>query len=125
MANSYKPGKWNGTLQADLKGDASKSTPTLGDDYDNELKNLKKAKSNITATIKEIKKNITALKNHAETGKMATNYLNSTEKRLDKLSNELNNEVTTVSNAITQAQKDEWKRYKKILDQWYAEQQKK
>ena len=125
MANSYKPGKWNGTLQANFQGSASKTTPTLGDDYDNELKNLKKARSNIKATIKDIKKNITALKNHADTGKMATNYLARTEKRLDKMENELENSVNGVSNAITQAQKDEWKRFKKIILQWEAEQKKK
>ena len=42
MANAYIAGKWSGTLSANLKGDASKTTPTLGDDFDSELNNLKK-----------------------------------------------------------------------------------
>ena len=123
MANSYKKGKWSGTLNAKLEGDASKTTPTLGDDYDSELANLKKAQSNILSTIEDMKKNIKNLKNHAETGKMATNYLATTEKRLDKMKTALNNEVNALNNAVSKAQKEEWTRYKKILDQWVAQQQ--
>jgi predicted nucleic acid-binding Zn-ribbon protein len=122
MANSYKPGKWSGTLEADVQGDSTKSTPTLGDDYDTELKNLKTAQKNIKTTITAIKKQITALKNHSETGKMATSYLEKTEKRLTKISDELDNSVTTLSNAVTKAQKEEWQRYKKLLDEWAATQ---
>ena len=40
MANSYVAGKWSGTLSANLKGDASKTTPTLGDDFDSKLNNF-------------------------------------------------------------------------------------
>lgn len=122
MANSYKPGKWSGTLVADIEGDATKSTPTLGDDFDTELKNLKTAKTNITNTIKSIKKEVTALKNHSGTGKMATNYLATTEKRLDKIQTALNNSVSSLSNAVSSAQKDEWQRFKKLLEQWAATQ---
>ena len=75
MANSYVAGKWSGTLSANLKGDASKTTPTLGDDFDSELNNLKKARTNVKNTINVINKEIKLLKNHAETGKMATMYL--------------------------------------------------
>lgn len=124
MANSYKPGKWSGTLSADLAGDASKTTPTLGDDYDNELKNLKKAQSNIKNTISQIKKEVTALKNHADTGKMATNYLTNTIKRLTKIQNSLDNEVKALTNTVNQAQKEEWQRIKKIVSEWEAAQQK-
>jgi len=122
MANSYKPGKWNGTLQANLVGDASKTTPTLGDDYDSELKNLKKAQSNIQATIRSIKGQVTALKNHAETGKFATSYLASTEKRLDKVLNALNSEVASLEKAVNNAQKEEWTRIKQLIAEWQATQ---
>ena len=77
MANAYIAGKWSGTLSANLKGDASKTTPTLGDDFDSELNNLKKARTNVKNTINAINKEIKLLKNHAETGKMATMYLKS------------------------------------------------
>lgn len=122
MANSYKFGKWSGTLRADLVGDASKTTPTLGEDYDTELKNLKKAKSNINTTIKAIKKQVNALKNHEETGKMATSYLDTTLKRLDTLEKALTSSVNSLENAVTKAQKEEWTRYKKILDEWVVQQ---
>ena len=122
MANSYKPGKWAGTLQANLVGDASKTTPTLGDDYDAELKNLKKAQSSIKATIKSIKGQITSLKNHSETGKFATSYLASTEKRLDKIVSALDSEVNTLTNAVNKAQKEEWTRIKQLIAEWQAAQ---
>ena len=122
MANSYKPGKWSGTLSANLIGDASRTTPTLGNDYDRELANLKKAQANIKSTISSIKKEIATLKNHADTGKMATNYLKNTEKRLTKIQQSLDNEVKALTNAVNKAQKEEWQRYKKILDQWIATQ---
>ena len=125
MANSYKPGKWSGTLSADLRGDANKTTPTLGEDYDNELANLKKAQANINSTISQIKKQITSLKNHAETGKMATNYLKNTEKRLEKIKTELDNEVKLLSNVVTKAQKAEWARIRKLLAEWEATQSQK
>ena len=66
MANSYVAGKWSGTLSANLKGDASKTTPTLGDDFDSELNNLKKARTNVKNTINAINKEIKLLKNHAK-----------------------------------------------------------
>ena len=56
MANAYIAGKWSGTLSANLKGDASKTTPTLGDDSDSELNNLKKARTNVKNTINAINK---------------------------------------------------------------------
>ena len=118
MTNSYVPGKWSGTLSANLKGDASKTTPTLGDDFDNELNNLKKARTNVKNTIKQINKEIKLLKNHAETGKMATMYLNKTVKRLQKVEKEVDSEVNTLANAVTKAQKEEWKRFKEILLKW-------
>jgi len=122
MANSYKTGKWSGTLSANLIGDASRTMPTLGNDYDRELANLKKAQANINSTISNIKKEIAALKKHADTGKMATNYLKNTEKRLTKIQQSLDNEVKALTNAVNKAQKEEWQRYKKILDQWIATQ---
>ena len=122
MSNSYKSGKWSGSLSADLRGDASKTTPTLGYYYVIEEKNLKKAQANIKATIKAIKKEITALKNHADTGKMATVYLNNTVKRLDKVQTELDNEVNTLSNAVNRAEKEEYMRFKKLIEQWAAAQ---
>lgn len=123
MANAYKTGKWSGTLQADLVGDKNKTTPTLGDDYDVELQNLKKAQSNINSIIKKIKKEISSLKNHAETGKMATYYLGQTEKRLDKIANSVDTEVKLLTNNVNQAHKDEWNRMKRLLEQWAAQQQ--
>lgn len=122
MANSYVPGKWNGTLSADLVGDATKTTPTLGDDYDSELRNLKKAQANIKATIKSIKKEISALKNHQGTGKMAKTYLGKTETKLGQIQDELDREVNLLSNAVTKAQKEEWARFKKVIAQWAAAQ---
>ena len=123
MANSYVKGKWAGTLEADLVSDGTKTTPTLGDNFDLELKNLTEVKKTIDAKIKAIKKQVTALKNHAETGKMAADYLKTTEKRLDKMNNALATEVNTVSNAVSKAQRDEWLRMKRILEEWYAQQQ--
>ena len=104
MANSYIAGKWSGTLSANLKGDASKTTPTLGDDFDSELNNLKKARTNVKNTLNAINKEIKLLKNHAETGKMATLYLNRTVKRLQKVEKEIDSEVTTLTNGVTKAQ---------------------
>lgn len=122
MANSYIAGKWSGTLSANLKGDASKTTPTLGDDFDSELNNLKKARTNVKNTIKAINKEIKLLKNHADTGKMATMYLNQTVKRLQKIEKEIDSEVTTLTNGVTKAQKEEWKRFKELLLKWEAAQ---
>ena len=122
MANSYVAGKWSGTLSANLKGDASKTTPTLGDDFDSELNNLKKARTNVKNTINEINKEIKLLKNHAETGKMATMYLNQTVKRLQKIEKEIDSEVTTLTNGVTKAQKEEWKRFRELLLKWEAAQ---
>ena len=122
MANSYVAGKWSGTLSANLKGDASKTTPTLGDDFDSELNNLKKARTNIKNTINAINKEIKLLKNHAETGKMATMYLNQTVKRLQKIEKEIDSEVTTLTNGVTKAQKEEWKRFRELLLKWEAAQ---
>ena len=119
MANSYVAGKWSGTLSANLKGDASKTTPTLGDDFDSELNNLKKARTNVKNTINE---EIKLLKNHAETGKMATMYLNQTVKRLQKIEKEIDSEVTTLTNGVTKAQKEEWKRFRELLLKWEAAQ---
>lgn len=122
MANAYIPGKWSGTLSANLKGDASKTTPTLGDDFDSELNNLKKARTNVKNTINAINKEIKLLKNHAETGKMATMYLNQTVKRLQKIEKEIDSEVTTLTNGVTKAQKEEWKRFRELLLKWEAAQ---
>ena len=122
MANSYVAGKWSGTLSANLKGDASKTTPTLGDDFDSELNNLKKARTNVKNTINAINKEIKLLKNHAETGKMATMYLNQTVKRLQKIEKEIDSEVTTLTNGVTKAQKQEWKRFRELLLKWEAAQ---
>lgn len=122
MANAYIAGKWSGTLSANLKGDASKTTPTLGDDFDSELKNLKKARTNVKNTINAINKEIKLLKNHAETGKMATMYLNQTVKRLQKIEKEIYSEVTTLTNGVTKAQKEEWKRFRELLLKWEAAQ---
>ncbi|MDD6402650.1 MAG: hypothetical protein PUG33_00735 [Mollicutes bacterium] len=122
MANSYVAGKWSGTLSANLKGDASKTTPTLGDDFDSELNNLKKARTNVKNTINAINKEIKLLKNHAETGKMATMYLNQTVKRLQKIEKEIDSEVTTLTNGVTKAQKEEWKRFRELLLKWEAAQ---
>lgn len=122
MANAYIAGKWSGTLSANLKGDASKTTPTLGDDFDSELKNLKKARTNVKNTINAINKEIKLLKNHAETGKMATMYLNHTVKRLQKIEKEIDSEVTTLTNGVTKAQKEEWKRFRELLLKWEAAQ---
>lgn len=122
MANAYIAGKWSGTLSANLKGDASKTTPTLGDDFDSELNNLKKARTNVKNTINAINKEIKLLKNHAETGKMATMYLNQTVKRLQKIEKEINSEVTTLTNGVTKAQKEEWKRFRELLLKWEAAQ---
>ena len=122
MANAYIAGKWSGTLSANLKGDASKTTPTLGDDFDSELNNLKKARTNVKNTITAINKEIKLLKNHAETGKMATMYLNQTVKRLQKIEKEIDSEVTTLTNGVTKAQKEEWKRFRELLLKWEAAQ---
>ena len=122
MANSYVAGKWSGTLSANLKGDASKTTPTLGDDFDSELNNLKKARTIVKNTINAINKEIKLLKNHAETGKMATMYLNQTVKRLQKIEKEIDSEVTTLTNGVTKAQKEEWKRFRELLLKWEAAQ---
>ena len=122
MANSYIAGKWSGTLSANLKGDASKTTPTLGDDFDSELKNLKKARTNVKNTLNAINKEIKLLKNHAETGKMATLYLNRTVKRLQKVEKEIDSEVTTLTNGVTKAQREEWKRFRALLLKWEAAQ---
>ncbi len=123
MANSYKPGKWSGTIQANIVGDANKTTPTLGDDFDVELKNLKKAQKTINTAIDNIKKQTKALRDHEDTGKMATDYLKTTEKRLDKMKSALTSEVNKLNNVVTKAQKDEWNRIRKILEEWYAAQQ--
>ncbi len=122
MANSYIAGKWSGTLSANLKGDASKTTPTLGDDFDSELNNLKKARTNVKNTLNAINKEIKLLKNHAETGKMATLYLNRTVKRLQKVEKEIDSEVTTLTNGVTKAQREEWKRFRALLLKWEAAQ---
>ena len=122
MANAYIAGKWSGTLSANLKGDASKTTPTLGDDFDSELNNLKKARTNVKNTINAINKEIKLLKKHAETGKMATMYLNQTVKRLQKIEKEIDSEVTTLTNGVTKAQKEEWKRFRELLLKWEAAQ---
>lgn len=122
MANSYIAGKWSGTLSANLKGDASKTTPTLGDDFDSELNNLKKARTNVKNTLNAINKEIKLLKNHAETGKMATLYLNRTVKRLQKVEKEIDSEVTTLINGVTKAQREEWKRFRALLLKWEAAQ---
>ena len=122
MANAYIAGKWSGTLSANLKGDASKTTPTLGDDFDSELNNLKKARTNVKNTLNAINKEIKLLKNHAETGKMATLYLNRTVKRLQKVEKEIDSEVTTLTNGVTKAQREEWKRFRALLLKWEAAQ---
>ena len=122
MANAYIAGKWSGTLSANLKGDASKTTPTLGDDFDSELNNLKKARTNVKNTLNAINKEIKLLKNHAETGKMATLYLNRTVKRLQKVEKEIDSEVTTLTNGVTKAQREEWKRFRELLLKWEAAQ---
>ena len=122
MANAYIAGKWSGTLSANLKGDASKTTPTLGDDFDSELNNLKKARTNVKNTINAINKEIKLLKNHAETGKMATMYFNQTVKRIQKIEYESDSNVTTLTNGVTKAQKEEWKRFRELLLKWEAAQ---
>lgn len=122
MAKSYKSGKWSGALTANLVGDATKTTPTLGEDFDEELSNLKTAQKSINNTIKSIKEQITALKNHAETGRMATDYLKNTEKRLNKIQNEMDAAVNAMSNQINSAQKAEWNRFRKLLQEWAATQ---
>lgn len=125
MANSYKSGKWSGTLKADLAGDKNKTTATLDVDFDTALANLKKVQKNVNSKIKEIKAQITALKNHNETGKFATDYLKNTEKRLDKVHNEMDAAVNTLSKEVGNAQKEEWRRIIEIVKQWEAEQAKK
>lgn len=122
MANSYKPGKFAGTLQANVVGDTSKTTPTLGDDFDVELANLKSTQKKIENNLSKIKTQVSALMNDKETGKMATSYLKSTIRRMDKLKDSLATSVNKVSKAINSAQKAEWKRYKAVLDQWIATQ---
>lgn len=122
MANSYKPGKWSGSISADLRGDASKTTPTLGDDFDTELANLKSAQKKVKAIIGKIKKEVNALQSDKQTGKMATDYLKSTKKRLDKIENSMDSAVNQLSSAVNSAQKAEWNRMRKVFLQWEAAQ---
>lgn len=124
MADSYKSGKWSGTLKADLAGDAKKTTPTLDNDFDTALSNLKKVQKNVNTKIKDIKSQITALKNHSETGKFATSYLTNTVKRLDKMHNEMDAAVSKLSKEVNDAQKEEWNRLRKLLLEWEAAQKK-
>ncbi len=122
MADSYKKGKWSGTLKADLAGDASKTTPTLDNDFDTALANLKKVQKNVNTKIKDIKSQVNALKNHAETGKFATSYLTNTVKRLEKMHNEMDAAISKLSKEVNNAQKEEWNRLRKLLLEWEAAQ---
>ena len=122
MANSYKPGKWSGTLHADVVGDATKTTETLGENYDTELENLEYARTKIKGILDKMKKQVTALKNHSDTGKMATSYLASTEKRIGKIEDSLDSEVKTLINGVKKAAKEEDRRFKQILLEWYNSQ---
>ncbi len=122
MANSYKPGKWNGAITADLAGDASKTTATLDMNFDVQLANLKKVQKNVNSKIKEIKAQVTALKNHKETGKFATDYLKNTEKRLQKIADEMDAAINDLSKKVNAAQKEEWAYIKKVVAEWAAQQ---
>ena len=122
MANSYTKGKWAGTLEADIKSDGTKELATLGDDFVSELENLKKCKTRINETINKIKREVKGLKDHSDTGTMARTYLNNTERRLDKMHNSLATEVNTLSNAVTAAQNEYWRKFKQWFDEWQASQ---
>lgn len=119
MANSYKPGKWSGTLIADIESDGSKTTPTLDSNFDTELNNLVKIKKEVRQTLSDIEKEIKALKNHSDTGKMATDYLSKTATRIRKVRDSLDASVNEMSSAVNQAYKEEWNRIRK----WYQEAQ--
>ena len=103
-------------------GDAPHTHKTIDSGSSVELNNLKKARTNVKNTINAINKEIKLLKNHAETGKMATMYLNQTVKRLQKIEKEIDSEVTTLTNGVTKAQKEEWKRFRELLLKWEAAQ---
>lgn len=119
MANSYKAGKWSGALVADIESDGSKTTPTLDSDFDTELDNLVKIKKEIRKTLSQIETEVKALKNHSDTGRMATDYLSKTATRIRKVRDSLDASVSEMATAVNQAHKEEWNRIKK----WYQEAQ--
>ena len=122
MANDYKAGKFNGTLQGDFQGDKTKSTVTLGDDYDTALNEVKKMQKEINSTLKSIKSTVTAIDN-IDHGKGYNQFIANLKKSLIKIENLIDSYIHTMSTAVTAAQKEEWKYYKNLMDQWAATQQ--
>lgn len=122
MARAYSAGKWSGTLSANLKGDTTQNTPTLGYDYDLELKNVKTAQTKINNIITKMEKEIKKLKDDSGTGKLATYYLTNTSNRIKKIKESIDTEVKLLTNQVNSAHREEDKRFKEIIRQWAAAQ---
>lgn len=105
-----------------FKGDTTQNTPTLGYDYDLELKNVKTAQTKINNIITKMDKEIKKLKDDAGTGKLATYYLINTSNRINKIKESIDTEVKLLTNQVNSAHREEDKRFKEIIRQWAAAQ---
>lgn len=121
MANSYQRVNWPGTLQADIKGDVNNQA-TLDDNFDVALASLKKKKKAVDNILTNLKKEVTSLKTHQDTGKLAESYLGTTIKRIEKMHSALVSEINTISNAVSKTQKEEYLAMKKAYQEWLSKQ---
>ncbi len=119
MANSYKHNKFRSDFQkAVIEGDATKSTVSLDDNYEEALAQMKSVINGINKHLDTIKARVTEINKHNDTGKEAQRATQQTIKKIEAVKVSLNNTLNNFSNVINTAEKAELQRMKK----WYQEQ---
>lgn len=119
MANSYKYNKFRSDFQkAVIEGDATKSTVSLDDNYEEALAQMKSVINGINKHLDTIKARINELNKHKDTGIEAQRATRQAAKKIEAVKTSLNNTLNKFSNVINTAEKAELQRMK----QWYREQ---
>ena len=117
MANDYKPGKFAGVLEADITGNKTKTTVTLGDDYDSALSEVKKQQKAINTTLDSIRSVVDSI-DKIDHGKGYNIGFTHLKKYIKTIRDKMDTSINKMNSAVNSAQREEWNYYKKLLDQW-------
>lgn len=117
MANDYKPGKFAGVLEADITGNKTKTTVTLGDDYDIALSEVKKQQKAINTTLDSIRSVVDSI-DKIDHGKGYNIGFTHLKKYIKTIRDKMDTSINKMNSAVNSAQREEWNYYKKLLDQW-------
>lgn len=125
MANSYAHNKFRNDFQkAIIEGDATKSTVSLDENYEAALTQMKEVIASINKHLDKVKEQITQINKHKDTGKEAQRATQQAIKKIEAVKLSLNNTINNFNNVINQAEKAEFARMKKWIQDQMAMQAK-